>query len=366
MQVRVVTDVSMGIGRGLQDLGRFLDDCEHRGEPVERVDVVAVGRADDGGLRAELELTLSVGQASTASLCDPQVCPDGTVRFALESTTRLLPAADHDVSVEPTGTALDDGGVTVRFAATVPGTVEPAADGEDATVSGDGATVANDDAASSGIDASGTPASAAADRSGKREHVSGERVDASGKGGSTADGDTVGTRTDGDVDGNGDGDAELESAGASERDVPPFKNPDLLAEVYDSCETFAEMADTLEMDVTAETVRRYMIDYDIHEPSTYQTSEPAGAAAADGQVVLSDGIGLPEEVTAEDLIETVERSNTIYEVKQDIDIDRDDALEMLQDLNLLDLVVGRLATEGERDITREDIVDRLREASAVQ
>jgi hypothetical protein len=37
---------------------------------------------------------------------------------------------------------------------------------------------------------------------------------------------------------------------------------------------------------------------------------------------------------------------------------------MLRELNLLDLVVGRLATEAERDITREDVVTRLREASA--
>ena len=336
MQIRVVTDVNMGIGRGFQELGRFLDDCEHREGAVERVDLVSVTGADDGGIRAELELTLSVGSGGNASLCDPQVCPDGTVRFALESTTRLVPTADHDVSVEPTGTALDgDGAATVQFAATVPG----------------------------------TPGTAEVDRSERSGLDSGGRADAGqndtsavGRGEtSDADSDTVEQRAGAGTE------TRSETVTASERDVPPFKDPDLLAEVYDSCETFAEMADTLEMDVTAETVRRYMIDYDIHEPNTYQTSDgPAGATADEGQVVLSDGIGLPDEVTAEDLIETVERSNTIYEVKQDIHIDRDDALEMLQDLNLLDLVVGRLATEGERDITREDIVDRLREASAVQ
>jgi hypothetical protein len=351
----------MGIGRGFQELGRFLDDCERRGEPVERVDVVKVAGADDGGLRAELELTLSVGQDGVASLCDPQVCPDGTVRFALESTTQLVPAADHDVSVEPTGTALEDGDgtATVRFAATVPSTAGSAVNGEGVTISSDDPAVTGD-AAGGGVDTGNTPtpATSAADRSGSTGLVSKESAD-SGQGGTgDGDSDTVGNGTDADEESN---------VGTSERDVPPFKNPDLLAEVYDSCETFAEMADTLEMDVTAETVRRYMIDYDIHEPNTYQTSDgPAGATADEGQVVLSDGIGLPDEVTADDLIETVERSNTIYEVKQDIDIDRDDALEMLQDLNLLDLVVGRLATEGERDITREDIVDRLREASAVQ
>ncbi|ESS12727.1 MAG: hypothetical protein A07HR60_00426 [uncultured archaeon A07HR60] len=71
-------------------------------------------------------------------------------------------------------------------------------------------------------------------------------------------------------------------------------------------------------------------------------------------------------MTIDALIETVRTSNTIYEVKQEIDVGRDDALELLRELNLLDLVVGRLATEGERDLSRDQIVDRLREASAVK
>jgi len=353
----------MGIGRGFQELGRFLDDCERRGESVERVDVVEVADADDGELRAELELTFSIGRETVASLCDPQVCPDGTVRFALESTTQLVPVADHDVSVEPTETPLDGDGdgddtAIVRFVATVLGTAGSTVNGEGAAVSSDDPAVTGTAGATGGVDASSTTVTSAADRSGSTGLVSKESADSGQEGTSDGDSGTIGNGTDADEESNVE---------TSERDVPPFKDPDLLAEVYDSCETFAEMADTLEMDVTAETVRRYMIDYDIHEPNTYQTSDgPAGPTADEGQVVLSDGIGLPDEVTADDLIETVERSNTIYEVKQDIDIDRDDALEMLQDLNLLDLVVGRLATEGERDITRDDIVDRLREASAVQ
>jgi len=340
MQVRGVTDVSMGIGSGFRELGRFLDDCERRGGPVEHVDVAEVTDAGGEGLRAELELTLSVDLATGVALCDPQVCPDGTVRFALESTTELIPTADHDVSVEPTGTALDgDDTVTVRFAATVPDTSGPTGDDSRA------------------MDAIGTDRS---DTGGVSDGVADRECSDTAR----VDGETV-EESRGAAGGSPD--PVDDGSATSEREVPPFKDPDLLAEVYDSCETFAEMADVLEMDVTAETVRRYMIDYDIHEPNTYQTGEdPTAATGDEGQVVLSDGIGLPDEVTAEDLIETVERSNTIYEVKQDIDIDRDDALEMLQDLNLLDLVVGRLATEGERDITREDIVDRLREASAVQ
>jgi hypothetical protein len=110
-----------------------------------------------------------------------------------------------------------------------------------------------------------------------------------------------------------------------------------------------------------------MIDYDIHEPNSYDTAddtEEATDATEEEPVVLSDGVGLPEDITVEELIETVKGSNTIYEVKHDMGVDRQDALETLRELNLLDLVVGRLATEAERDISREDVVERLREASA--
>jgi len=158
------------------------------------------------------------------------------------------------------------------------------------------------------------------------------------------------------------------------------------------------MTDAIGMDVTAETVRRYMIDYGIHQPNTYDTNDGSGEEAdagpdsdageidaeadapapteeerpapetgtgADGSpVVLADGIGLPDDVTVETLIETVRASNTLYEVERDIGVEREDALDMLRELDLLDLVVGRLDTQSRRDISREDVVERLREASA--
>jgi hypothetical protein len=336
----------MAIGSGFRELGRFLDDCERRGGPVERVDVAGVTDTGDG-IETTVELTVSLDRTTVEeeALADPRVGPDGTVRFALASTTDLVPVADHAVTVEPTGATIDDEDtVCLRFAAT---TCEG-----DAPTSGT-ADRLDDQSADPDRSASTSDADTLDGHDGVPDTASpGTPATPSPRG---LDDSSSGTL---DTSGSGSGDRES-SAG---RDLPPFKDPDRLAEVYESCETFAEMAETLEMDVTAETVRRYMIDFDIHEPDTYQT----GGGGAENRVVLSDGIGLPDDVTAEDLVETVERSNTIYEVKQDIDIDRDDALEMLQELNLLDLVVGRLATEGERNITREDIVDRLREASAVQ
>lgn len=157
------------------------------------------------------------------------------------------------------------------------------------------------------------------------------------------------------------------------QDVPPFRNPELLKEVYESHDTFAEMADAIDMDVTGETVRRYMIDYNIHQPNSYETARENGTTIqieadsdreAERNVVLPDGIGLPESVTVEELIETVSRSNTLYEVKKDLNMEQNEVHDMLKELNLVDVVMGRLSNDANSEMTREDIVDRLREASA--
>ncbi|SDX80821.1 hypothetical protein SAMN05216564_101545 [Halopenitus persicus] len=405
----------MGIGNRLQELGRFLDECERRGEAVDDVDVAAITGVEADRLTANLEVTLSIDPtADRTALRDPRVGPDGTVRFALASTTELTPATDHDVAARPTGADLGaDGTVTVTLAATVPAD-GPRADGFDPAVEADGdaetgnaevaADVADVDAAVSEDDADAGAAEDDATETalptvaGSETAEPGEPADADTSAtASSVDGQaaSVDARTDPD-------DRETATTFTSDRDVPPFKDPDLLAEVYEACGTFAEMADALEMDVTGETVRRYMIDYDIHEPNTYRTGDaaddaddrrddatsatgpstetdrpasdsdsrdvdhPTPSADADQPVVLSDGIGLPEDVTVDALIETVMRSNTIYEVKRDVDVDREDALELLRELNLLEFVVGQLATEGERETTREDIIECLRESSAAQ
>ncbi len=293
----------MGVGGALRQLAEFLEECE-QATAVEAVDLTRCNDSTGDGLSASVELALSVPPSGEAamSLCATSVNADGTLRLGFETTEAVVPAGDHDVEVEPVQASLGEDG-EVRVVLSA--SVPPEEDHEA------GASVSADDQS---LDAAGPVA---------------------------------------------------ESPGR-DREVPPFKDPDLLSSVYDSCETFAEMAETLEMDVTAETVRRYMIDYDIHEPNSYDTTGEATDAGEEDPVVLSDGIGLPEDITVDTLIETVKQSNTIYEVKHHIGVDRQDALEMLRELNLLDLVVGRLATEAERDIEREDIVERLREASATQ
>lgn len=158
--------------------------------------------------------------------------------------------------------------------------------------------------------------------------------------------------------------------------VPPFDDVPYLRAIYEACETFEEMRGLIDLDVTTETVRRYMIDAGVHQPRSYQTSdteihdavdapdEGSAEEDTDVEVLLADGIGIPDGIAIEEFISTVRRSKTLHEVQQMMDLDRDEAYEILEDLNLLDLVVGRLAMESERDVTRKEVVERLRRSAA--
>lgn len=64
----------------------------------------------------------------------------------------------------------------------------------------------------------------------------------------------------------------VDTPGASQTDeanaerYAPYRDPDRLEAVYDEDATFKEMKAALGVDVTAQTVRKYMIKYGIHEP----------------------------------------------------------------------------------------------------
>jgi len=180
------------------------------------------------------------------------------------------------------------------------------------------------------------------------------------------------TRSGGDPDSDAARDVGTVDDDGPGRDVPPFEDRELLERIYESCETFAEMAEVIDMDVTAETVRRYMIQNGVHEPRTYDTaSETADASphSADADSppgspeVVTDGMGLPESVTVDDIVDAVDVSQTIYEVGRNLGVDRMDALEMLQKLDLLEFVMGRLTAETEREVSRDQILERITRAA---
>ncbi|WP_152422831.1 hypothetical protein [Halorubrum kocurii] len=52
----------------------------------------------------------------------------------------------------------------------------------------------------------------------------------------------------------------------NQEELPEYQDPEQLAAVYEATATFEEMRQELDVDVTAQTVRKYMIKHGIHEP----------------------------------------------------------------------------------------------------
>lgn len=52
----------------------------------------------------------------------------------------------------------------------------------------------------------------------------------------------------------------------TQEELPEYQDPEQLAAVYEENATFEEMRQELDVDVTAQTVRKYMIKHGIHEP----------------------------------------------------------------------------------------------------
>jgi hypothetical protein len=63
-------------------------------------------------------------------------------------------------------------------------------------------------------------------------------------------------------------------------DRPAYRDPEKLAAVYDPEATFPEMTDALGVDVTPQTVRKYMVEHGLHEP-TSRTSETLAETDSD-------------------------------------------------------------------------------------
>lgn len=309
----------MGVGRSLQKLGQFIDECEQN-EHVSDVQLADDNDSETAALTASIKLRFSTSGSDGPSLSfakhETHIDTDGRLTLGFESVGSVLPTAD-DIDIEPINVDFDsDCGIVVTLGASVP-TGDP---GETVEVEAIGSNRTESTSATTAEDAI-------------------------------------------------DSDASTDSQ--DERDIPPFRDTELLAEVYESCDRFADMADALDMDVTGETVRRYMIDHGIHDPDSYNTTDTErGDTVTDDDLaattVLADGIGLPDGVTPDTLVEAVKDATTIYEIQREIGIDRDQTLTMLQELGLLDFVVGRLDTTAEREITREDVINRLRARSAEQ
>ena len=213
------------------------------------------------------------------------------------------------------------------------------------------------------------------------------------------------SETKGDADG-----TKVESdADEANPETPAHKDPARLREVYETCGTFAEMTEALGATVTAQTVRRNMIQYGIHEPSRQGTtgnaesesesrraeranlneretecdgddgagresdSESAGESESGGELRNENDdeaaadertVDLPSHVTLDDVRSAVADASTLYEVQRTLRIDRTKARKILQSLDLFELVGGRVATAEEKEESVAEIDRRIQNACA--
>jgi hypothetical protein len=210
-----------------------------------------------------------------------------------------------------------------------------------------------------------------------------------------------------------------ELAAVRDPSCQPYEDTPYLQRLYDRCDNFTEMQRHIDMDVSAETVRRYMIDAGVHEPASYATgddgdadggavdesspteaetdetdadedeadttagddagdeavepADPASPGDADDPMrdlrhdqLVADGLGLPSHVRLEDLADAVAESVTVYQVQKRLDLDRAQTQRLLEELDLLDLVLRHVANYPDRATAREQIAARIRQKSASQ
>lgn len=210
-----------------------------------------------------------------------------------------------------------------------------------------------------------------------------------------------------------------EAAGTDDR-IPSYRDPERLREVYADCDSFTEMREALETDVSTQTVRRQMIAHDIYEPgesaagsardgedvgpdeTTESEAEPepepepvdeasdgdsergaddgddgidddvSDETQADGDESVADrpdldAIELPEGVSVADLRAAVSSAQTLYDVQQRFGLDREAAMELLATYDLLDLVHGRVSHRDLRKgVDEVEITRRILEHAPVE
>ena len=209
-----------------------------------------------------------------------------------------------------------------------------------------------------------------------------------------------------------DSDPTNDLAAMRDESVPPYEDTAYLRRLYETCDTFTQMSDAIAMEVSSETVRRYMITADIHDPESYdlveetetgdesaiatesersddpedasggveESAEASGSADAPArpettddpldelpdEQLVTDGSGLPGDTEVTDVAEAVVESMTVYEVQQHLGLERRETQEMLKRLNLIDFTMRRLSEQPERKVSYDQVVPRIRQCAPAE
>lgn len=355
----------MGLHAAFTALAEVVAEYESRGRTVSSVEATPRDTGE-AVIDASLVMPLSVSAAESDQGCAPKsarVTDDGTVQVEFELTDDV--PAPAGVTVSDRSVSVTEDGLTLTLTLVI-----------DA-----GAAVA------SGEEAVADPRERVRDRS---SVTASEPTDSESGDGSESDEPAPA--------------ADDRFADVRDDAVPPYEDVPYLQALYDECDNFAEIAEEIQMDVSSETVRRYMIEADIHAPNTYnttasdgedstasadsddadevtavdedpqanstrpQSTESTDAPGHDGgdlpdEQLITDGIGLPDGVRLQDVADAVVDSETVYEVQRGLGLGRTQTRELLDDLNLLDLLLRRVADSSGQTASYDVVASRINQCA---
>ena len=400
-----------------ETLARVIEHLDADDRSVRRTE--AAGSGEGEPLRATLEVSVAGAVGSGPSdfdLVDASISDGLAVTYRMPSfpdPAESLPPEHPSVSVTATGVETDGEDMVVTVAVAI-----------DAASDSEGDTGGRTDESATGTVQDATNSDGAATfGKGWSEPDSGDDATADrepGRGDETAKTSEAGGSPAADAQG-----AESPLSAVRDESVPPYDDIPYLRRLYETCGTFAEMSDRIEMDVSAETVRRYMIEAGVHSPASYETDDesregsdggtagaskssandgdPSGTPVAEAidsgrsagtvepssavvsasgggdepaaggdaeseesltdEQLVADGIGLPEELTLREVVDAVVDARTVHEVQRDIGVSYERTRQLLTQLNVLDLVVGRVGADPNRDSTVEAVTERIRQCT---
>jgi hypothetical protein len=332
----------MGLHTSFDVLSRVVERFESDGRSVRDVEVAMAG-AEGGELRATMDVPVSLcPESETSPGRDLELRGattadgDGVHIECAAAFLDDLPSAVADaVATEVRSARLVDGGVVLTLELTVSPTDGTASTGPDPDA--DGRSTARPPVGDAGAgESEPTPPPSAADPPSESE--------------------SDGT----------DGSVAARLAAVRDDSVPPYEDVEYLQALYDACETFAEMSRRIEMDVAAETVRRYMITADVHRPTQYETDEESPSGPTPEERLVADGVGLPNGLRVEDVVDAVADSVSVLQVQRNLGIDRQATLDLLSELDLLGFVMHRVGDDPGHAPTYEEVATRLREGDSAR
>lgn len=360
----------MDLGTSFDALSEIVEQFQTNGRPLRSVEASASGERD-GVLAVTMEIPVSLCSAAGGSAGDLRpaaaAVTDGgglSVEFATELLDELTESTDAAVAAEIRGVSLgDDGDLVLTVELDIdPCGAAPTADGRDGTRESEPSSTGASPTAVSPAGGTNADACDRADATGTAASTPASVTAASASVSAPADADAD---ADGNADGNAGADAGADELGAvRDESVPPYEDAPYLRRLYEACDTFDEMSRRIEMDVAAETVRRYMIEAGVHDPASYDTAASTDPDSADAtEQLVADGLGLPDGLDVEDVVDAVVDATTLFEVQRRLDLDRRPTQELLDRLGLLDLVVHRVSEGPKRRVSHEEVTARIRQCA---